>query len=282
MRRNPLAQCYGKKPAIMSNAFLTPTESERRQVAEMLAAERLAAVNAGLLPVRMRHTFYTRYGKRALDIVFALIAIVLTLPVNLLIGVVTFFDVGRPILFRQQRAGLNGRLFAIVKFRNMRETRSAQGRLLPPNERVTSWGKFVRKTSLDELLNFISVLKGDMSFIGPRPLLPEYLPRYHLRHRMRHCVRPGLECPPREHSNRAWTWQEQLDNDIWYVENISFGVDCKMMWNLLRFAFNHQTTAARAEAARGYFMGYSEQGVAVEWGEIPQEYIERALRQPPV
>lgn len=261
----------------MKNAYPTPTEAERCRVAALMAEERLGAINAKLAPVIPKTGFYTRYGKRALDIVFALTALLVTLPLNLLIGVVTYFDVGRPILFRQRRAGLDGRLFTVVKFRNMQEIRNEAGELLPPAERLTRWGRFVRKTSMDELLNFISVLKGDMSVIGPRPLLPEYLPRYHRRHRMRHSVRPGLECPPREQGCHVWTWQQQLDNDIWYVENVSFWVDCKMMWYLMRFMLHGSNAQARAEAARGFFMGYSETGIAMEWGDVPQQYIGRVL-----
>lgn len=265
----------------MKNDYLTPTQAERCQVAAVMANERLVAINAGLAPVVAKNSLYTRYGKRILDIVFALVALLLTLPLNLVIGLITYFDVGRPILFKQQRTGLNGKLFSVVKFRNMRDERNAAGELLPPNERVTHWGKFVRKTSMDELLNLINILKGEMSVIGPRPLLPEYLPRYHRRHLMRHSMRPGLECPPRERMKRAWTWQEQLDNDVWYVEHVCFWVDCKMMWHLLHFMFHGNSVRARSEAMRGFFMGYSEEGIALEWSDISNEYIAKALDKNP-
>lgn len=212
-------------------------------------------------------TFYTRYGKRMLDIIVALVVLVLTLPLNLILAIATYLDVGRPIFFRQQRAGRNGQLFTIVKFRNMTDDKDEAGRLLPAAQRVTRWGGFVRKTSLDELLNFVSILKGDMSLIGPRPLLPEYTERYHRRHKMRLLLRPGLECPPCKRLSRVWTWQEQLDNDVWYVEHVGFLLDCKMFLRLIRFAFDSQYANMRSSVGRGAFRGYSKSGEAVGEGE---------------
>ena len=162
----------------------------------------------------------------------------------------------------------------LIKFRNMRNTTDEKGELLPPAQRVTKFGKFVRKTSLDELLNFWSILKGDMSLIGPRPLVPEYTHRYNKRHKQRLAVRPGLECPPRELNNRVWTWQEQFENDVWYVENVSFLTDCKMIVNLIRFALDRKSANARAMAERGTFMGYDLDGIAINLDGVPQEYID--------
>ena len=140
---------------------------------------------------------YARYGKRCLDIVLSAIALVVTLPINVVIAIITLADLGRPLFFRQVRVGKDAKPFTIVKFRNMTEERNEKGDLLPPEQRVTAWGKFVRKTSLDELLNFWSIFKGDMSIIGPRPLPEVYLQRFSKRHMHRLDVRPGLECPPR-------------------------------------------------------------------------------------
>lgn len=222
-----------------------------------------AAADVAPTDIRVPDTFYTRYGKRMLDIVVASIALVLTLPLNLLLAAATYLDVGGPILFRQQRVGRNGRLFTIVKFRNMTNDTDEHGCLLPAAQRITRWGSFVRKTSLDELLNFISILKGDMSLIGPRPLLPEYTERYHRRHKMRLMLRPGLECPPCKPLAHAWTWQEQLDNDVWYVQNVSFLLDCKMLLCLVRFAVDGKHAQMRSDVARGAFMGYSATGEAI-------------------
>ena len=189
-----------------------------------------------------------------------MVALVVTLPFNLIIGIITMFDVGFPIFFKQTRTGKDGKEFTIIKFRNMRNTCDERGELLPPEQRVTTFGKFVRKTSLDELLNFWSVFKGDMSIIGPRPLVPEYTHRYNDRHRMRLTVRPGLECPPRTIGHHVWTWQEQFENDIWYVENVSFKTDCVMIINLIKYTLNKKDATARAIVQRNSFIGYDDQG----------------------
>lgn len=154
------------------------------------------------------------------------------------------------------------------------------GVLLLPKDRVTKWGKFARKTSLDELLNFWSVLKGDMSLIGPRPLLCKYLPRYSERHKARHAVRPGLECP---HINGieygGSKWQQQFENDVWYVENLSFKTDVRMVVGLFKLVFNKNEVASRGSAKRGAFMGYDENGMAMNHIDIPCELIERMYRE---
>ncbi|RGY96743.1 sugar transferase [Clostridium sp. AM58-1XD] len=251
----------------------------RWQIADWLAEDRLPAINAKLEGVYLRQNLYSKYIKRLLDIVVSLTALIVTLPINFVIGIITFFDVGRPIFFSQERIGKDGRPFTIVKFRNMRNTMNENGELLPASQRVTKWGTFVRRTSLDELLNFWSVLKGDMSLIGPRPLVPQYLERYSNRHKMRLAVRPGLECPPRGRLDHVLTWQDQFENDVWYVENISFLTDCKLAINLVRFAFDRKNSAARAGAKRGTFMGYDENAVVINYEQVPQEYIERAFHE---
>lgn len=251
------------------------TKAMRWKLAGYLAEDRLYDINQNLEPVKVKDTVYTRYIKRLIDIVISLIICIITLPINLVIGIITFFDVGRPIFFKQDRVGRNGKIFHIIKFRNMRNTRDERGELLPPAQRVTKFGKFVRKTSLDELLNFWSILKGDMSLIGPRPLVPEYYHRYNDRHINRLAVRPGLECPPRELTDHVWTWQEQFENDVWYVENVSFRTDCKMIFYLLRFTLDRKSANARAVADRGTFMGYDLDGEAINLDGVPQEYIDR-------
>lgn len=252
------------------------TVAQGRSIAVKLAADRLAAVNAvqnaDVVPSR---TLYARYGKRILDVIISGLALLVTLPVNLIVGIITFFDVGRPIFFTQERLGRDGKVFTLVKFRNMRNTADANGDLLPGKDRVTKFGKFVRKTSIDELLNFWSVFKGDMSILGPRPLLPQYEARFSNRHRYRMAVRPGLECPPRKLTGEVWTWFEQFENDIWYVENLSFKNDCMMFWNLVKFALDRKSAAVRSAATRGTFMGYSEDGLrTISYEEIPGYYLD--------
>lgn len=250
------------------------TKQMRWQLADQLARDRLPQMNAECQTVVPSDTIYSRYIKRLLDIIISLVMLILTSPINLILAVCTFFDVGRPILFRQRRLGRNGRIFYIVKFRNMRNTRDARGELLPAKDRVTKFGLFVRKTSLDELLNFWSVLKGDMSIIGPRPLVPEYYNRYSARHKQRMAVRPGLECPPRSAITHVRNWQEQFENDVWYVAHVNFRTDCHMIVQLVRFALNKKSSEARASSTRGTFMGYDTQGNAINLDQIPQEYID--------
>ena len=182
------------------------TKDDRWKIADKLAEDRLDSINLGLEDVSPSKTFYAQYGKRIIDVVISVIALLVTLPFNLTLGIITFFDLGAPIFFAQKRAGKDGKVFTLLKFRNMNNAVGANGELLPPEERVTKIGRFVRKTSMDELLNFWSILKGDMSVIGPRPLPPEYTHRYNKRHVHRLDVRPGLECPPRKRLTSILTW----------------------------------------------------------------------------
>lgn len=246
-------------------------------VADALAEERLPIIDSNCKPVKPSRSWYSRYIKRVLDIVVSGTALLITSPINLVLLVGTYFDVGSPVLFKQQRVGKNGELFTVVKFRNMTNDTDASGELLPANQRVTRFGKFVRKTSLDELLNFWSVFKGDMSIIGPRPLLPEYTHRYSKRHRMRLSVRPGLECPPRWRNENRPTWQDQFENDVWYVENVSLKTDLIMCLNLVRFAFNTQSISSRSEAKRGAFMGYDLDGKAIDINGVDDEFAKRIV-----
>lgn len=258
----------------------TFNDTERIILARYIAEDNLAHANEISAPVDVKNTIYTRYVKRIFDIVLSGLALIITFPVNLIIGIITFFDVGRPIFFQQQRIGKDGKKFALVKFRNMTNDTDKYGNLLLPKERVTKWGKFVRKTSLDELLNFWSVFKGDMSLIGPRPLVCNYMERYSERHKMRHVVRPGLECPKISTMPLSGhKWQDQFENDIWYVEHISLLTDIKMIIGLIRLAFNQKETLSRGTAIRGAFMGYDEDGVAMNNSDIPEKYVERMYRE---
>ena len=242
------------------------------RVAEQLAQDRLDAVNAVSEPARIKSGFYVKYGKRFFDVVVAFIALVVSLPINAIIGVITLFDVGRPLFFKQTRTGMNGQDFTIIKFRNMRNTVDENGELLPAAQRVTKWGKIVRKTSLDELLNFWSVFKGDMSLIGPRPLPPQYLNRYSERHRARLAVRPGLECPPKDKLSKPRDWQDQFENDVWYVENVSLGTDLLLLVRLVQFALDRKSASVRAAVTKGSFVGYDENNRAISVNQLPEDY----------
>ena len=250
------------------------SDAQRATIAEHLARDNRTHASAIAPAVHPRNSIYTRYVKRLFDIIIAAFALVITSPINLVLAIATFFDVGRPLLFHQTRTGKDGRPFRITKFRNMTNETDAHGVLLPPKERITRWGQFVRKTSLDELLNFWSIFKGDMSLIGPRPLIEKYLPRYSDRHMMRHAVRPGLECPILDESIKELSgWNQRLENDVWYVEHVSFAVDAKMIAALMRMVFDRKQTKSRSLAQRGSFMGYNKDGRAIDQTEIPLEYL---------
>ncbi|MBR6624012.1 MAG: sugar transferase [Ruminococcus sp.] len=240
--------------------------SEEEKAAQLLREQNLKRKNETAEKVNPKNTFYTRYGKRFFDIIISLIAFTVLLPVNLILGICTFFDVGRPLIFKQTRVGKNGKTFTIVKFRNMNEKKDSDGKLLPPSQRVTKFGKIVRKLSLDELLNFWSVLKGDMSIIGPRPQPVFIYDRMCDRHKMRTAVRPGLECPRMIHvpGEEVCKFQRTFENDVWYVENVSFLLDVKMVLHLIKMVFTFKKRGAQAAGKDvSYFIGYDENGIAI-------------------
>lgn len=250
--------------AVIGNKSLISNEEE--QVAQMLREKNLQHTNDIHPPVHFKDTFYTKYGKRALDILISLPAFIILLPFNLIFGICTFFDVGRPIFYKQTRVGKDEKQFTLVKFRNMNNKTDADGKLLPPAQRVTKFGKIMRKLSLDELLNFWSVLKGDMSIIGPRPQPVFIYERMSDRHKKRTAVRPGLECPRVIHvqGEEICKFQRTFENDIWYVENVSFATDVKMLLLLVKMVFS---MGKRGQQATGtgisYFVGYNKDGVAI-------------------
>lgn len=251
--------------------------SQKIEIARYIKEDTLEQVNQKVRPVKLRDSFYTRYGKRWIDIIISFLALVITSPVNLVLAIVTFFDVGTPIIFKQQRIGKDNKVFTIYKFRNMRNTTDANGELLPSSQRVTKWGKFVRKTSLDELLNFVSIFKGDMSLIGPRPLLDYYADRLNEYHKTIYKIRPGLECPTLEKVDHALSWQERLDNYVWYAENCSFLLDVRLMFRVLEVALDHKSTSTRSTAGNGGLMGYDEEGNVIYTKAVPEKYVESFL-----
>lgn len=250
------------------------SQSQKAEIASYIARDNLEFVNQKAEKVIVKKSFYTKYVKRLLDIFISAIALIVTSPINLVIAVVTFFDVGRPIIFKQKRIGQNGKTFFIYKFRNMTNDTDASGELLPPSERVTKWGKFVRKTSLDELLNFVSVLKGDMSIIGPRPLVDYYAERLNVRHKAIYAVKPGLECPTLNKTDHALSWQERLDNYVWYVENCSFKIDLKLTVRVAQLAFDKKSTFQRSTANHGGFLGYDLDGNVIYTKAVPEKFVE--------
>lgn len=253
--------------------------SQLDEVAGYIKEDTLEWVNEHEVDVEIRETFYTKYIKRFFDVVISLLALIVTFPFNLVIGVVTLFDVGLPLFFKQSRIGKGFKPFYIYKFRNMTNQKDASGELLPPAQRVTKWGKFVRRTSLDELLNFVSILKGDMSLIGPRPLLSVCVNFMHKRHLKLYAVRPGLECPHREKLDHPMTWQERLDSYVWYAQNVSFAVDVKLVWRVVEMVFARESASRRSVSSNGSFLGYDRDGQAISSTAVPKKYVDMFLEK---
>lgn len=172
---------------------------------------------------------YRRYIKRALDFIMALFCLVILSPVMLIIAILVRIKLGSPVIFKQPRPGLNEKIFTMFKFRTMTDECDENGELLPDEQRLTDFGKWLRSTSLDELPELWNIFKGDMSFVGPRPLLIDYLPLYNDQQRRRHGVRPGLTGFAQVSGRNAISWEERFLLDIEYVENVSFVGDLSIL-----------------------------------------------------
>lgn len=184
---------------------------------------------------KAKRTIYTVIIKRLLDIVLSGIAIVVLSPLFVIITILEIIYQGWPVFYSQERPGLHGKVFKVYKFRSMTNEKDEKGELLPGEQRLTTFGKVIRRLSLDELPELFCIITGKMSIIGPRPLLVRYLPFYTERHMHRHDVRPGFACVPLI-PMKTWTWNDQFENDIWYIENCSFFVDLKMLFAVAREA----------------------------------------------
>lgn len=168
--------------------------------------------------------------KSLFDKTLALFLIILFSPIYIVVSLLIFLKMGSPILFRQKRPGYKEKIFGIYKFRTMTNEKDEFGNLLPDNKRLVGIGKFIRSTSLDELPQLFNVLKGEMSFVGPRPLLEEYLPLYNEKQKRRHDVKPGITGWAQVNGRNAISWEQKFDYDVWYVDNQSFLLDIKILW----------------------------------------------------
>lgn len=174
---------------------------------------------------KKRHWIYRKYGKRILDVMIALCGMIVVIPVGVVVSLLVKIFLGSPVIFKQERPGRYENPFYLYKFRTMTDKRDEEGNLLPDDQRLTKFGKLLRATSLDELPEFINILKGDMSFVGPRPLLMEYLPLYNKRQKHRHDVRPGLTGLAQVRGRNAISWEEKFEYDLKYIQHVSLRTD---------------------------------------------------------
>jgi lipopolysaccharide/colanic/teichoic acid biosynthesis glycosyltransferase len=193
--------------------------------------------------------------KRFFDFLVALGVLFSLLPVIVIVAVLIRLKLGSPILFTQDRPGLNGKIFKMMKFRTMLDGKDKQGNLLPDDERMTPFGAFLRSTSLDELPGLFNVLKGDMSLVGPRPLLVQYLPLYNKQQARRHNVRPGITGWAQVNGRNAISWEDKFKLDVWYVDNQSFLLDIKILVLTVKKVFVREGISADGEATMSLFKG---------------------------
>lgn len=199
--------------------------------------------------------------KRLLDIIIASIALILLSPLYFYVAYKVKKNLGSPVLFRQVRPGLHGKPFEMVKFRTMKDATDAQGNPLPDNERLTPFGKMLRSTSLDEMPELWNVIKGDMSIVGPRPLLMEYLPLYNKEQAKRHDVRPGMTGHAQVNGRNAIGWEEKFKLDTWYVENRSLWLDFKIMLQTVEKVIAKDDINEAGEATMSKFTGSDEKEI---------------------
>ncbi len=203
----------------------------------------------------VRFSLYRKYFKRPADVLLSFIAAVFLSPLMLVTALAVKIKLGSPVIFLQERPGLNGKIFTIYKFRTMIEERDGSGKLLPDKERLTGFGRFLRSSSIDELPELFNIIKGDMSLVGPRPLLVEYLPLYDAKQKRRHDVRPGLTGLSQVSGRNELCWDDKFALDVFYVENISFSRDCGIIAKTFLKAFRREGVNKNAGVSMEKFKG---------------------------
>ncbi|MFF2588509.1 sugar transferase [Peribacillus butanolivorans] len=198
---------------------------------------------------------YRRFIKRSMDFILALIAILVLSPILLVVALLVRVKLGSPVLFKQKRPGLHGNIFMMFKFRTMTDERDENGELLPDNIRLTKFGRFLRSTSLDELPELFNIIKGDMSIVGPRPLLVQYLPLYDKHQKRRHEVRPGLSGLAQVNGRNAISWEDKFNLDVEYVNHVSFTGDWKIIFLTIKKVFVREGINSETAATMEYFEG---------------------------
>lgn len=201
---------------------------------------------------------YEKYIKRPQDMLCALLALIVLSPILLITAFLVRVKLGSPVIFKQERPGLNGKIFTLYKFRTMTDERDSEGNLLPDEERLTKFGKLLRSTSLDELPELLNILFGDIAVIGPRPLLVEYLPRYNAEQRRRHEVRPGLSGLAQVNGRNAISWEDKFKYDVQYVDHVTFIGDWKIILKTVLNVIKRDGINSETAATMEVFMGTEE------------------------
>lgn len=201
-----------------------------------------------------------KYIKRVFDFMAALVGLLVLAPFLVVLCVFIRFKLGRPVFFKQVRPGVSGKPFTMIKFRTMTDDRDDYGELLPDSGRLPAFGRFLRATSLDELPELWNVLKGEMSLVGPRPLLMEYLPLYNAHQYRRHEVRPGITGWAQVNGRNAISWEEKFDLDVWYVDNQSLWLDLKILWLTVKKVLVREDISSDGEATMSRFVGSKSKG----------------------
>jgi len=196
--------------------------------------------------------------KRIFDFSISFILLILSFPLLAIIAFKIRQNLGKPVLFKQLRPGLAGRPFQMFKFRTMKESCDSNGKLLPDEARLTNFGRFLRSTSLDELPELWNVLKGEMSLVGPRPLLMDYLPLYSPEQARRHEVKPGITGWAQVNGRNTLSWEEKFNLDVWYVDNQSFLIDCKILWQTFLKVLKREGINTTSDAMMPAFKGYQK------------------------
>ena len=207
-------------------------------------------------------TFYARRGKRAFDLAAGTVLLVASAPVQVVVAVAVRRRLGSPVVFRQRRPGWHGEIFELYKFRTMTDERGPHGQLLPDGERLPPFGQFLRSTSLDELPELVNVLRGELSLVGPRPLLPEYLDRYSPRQARRHDVRPGITGLAQVSGRNNVAWEDRFELDLEYVQNVSLRLDLRILWRTIWGVLTRQGISAEAHATMPGFRGHDSSAAA--------------------
>lgn len=205
--------------------------------------------------------FYEKYIKRPQDFLLALLALILLSPVLAVTALLVRTKLGTPVIFTQERPGLDGKVFKLYKFRSMTDERDADGKLLPDEVRLTNFGKKLRSTSLDELPELINILKGDMSVVGPRPLLVQYLSRYNEHQARRHEVRPGFTGLAQVNGRNTISWEEKFDWDVKYVDHVTFLGDWKIIFKTIKTVLKRDGISSESSVTMEEFMGSAQKNI---------------------